>query len=170
MVSVTIDNITKRFENVLALERVSLEVQKGEFFFLLGPSGCGKTTLLRIAALLLHPTRGEVNVLGETLGQTDVRAMRSRIGYTSASLANSLRPAITAEDVVVTSLHGALEPWWHDYRDDQRRSAQDLLDRVGCGHRTNHQFGTLSSGERQRVLVARMLMANPELLTRHLGI
>ena len=55
MVSVTIDNITKRFDNVVALERVSLEVRKGEFFFLLGPSGCGKTTLLRILAGFYQP-------------------------------------------------------------------------------------------------------------------
>ena len=157
-------SVTRREAGITIVDHVNWTVRSGEHWVVLGPNGSGKTTLLRIAALLLHPTRGEVTVLGETLGRTDVRTMRSRIGYASAALADSLRPTVTAEDVVVTSLYGALEPWWHDYRDDQRKSARDLLDRVGCGHRTDHRFGTLSSGERQRVLVARILMADPELL------
>ena len=156
--------MTRRESGITIVDRVDWTVDSGENWVVLGPNGSGKTTLLRIAALLLHPTKGEVTVLGETLGSVDVRSMRSRIGYASAALANSLRPSVTAEDVVVTSLHGALEPWWHNYRDDQRKSARDLLDRVGCGHRADHRFGTLSSGERQRVLLARLLMVNPELL------
>lgn len=157
-------SVTRRESGITIIDQVDWTVGSGEHWVILGPNGSGKTTLLRIAALLLHPTRGDVTVLGETLGRTDVRSMRSRIGYVSAALANSLRPSITAEDVVVTSLYGALEPWWHDYRDDQRKSARYLLDRVGCGHRADHQFGTLSSGERQRVLIARVLMVDPELL------
>ena len=157
-------SVTRREAGITIVDHINWTVRSGEHWVVLGPNGSGKTTLLRMAALLLHPTRGEVTVLGETLGRTDVRTMRSRIGYASAALADSLRPTVTAEDVVVTSLYGALEPWWHDYRDDQRKSARDLLDRVGCGHRTDHRFGTLSSGERQRVLVARILMADPELL------
>lgn len=157
-------SVTRRESGITIVDQVDWEVKSGEHWVVLGPNGSGKTTLLRIAALRLHPTQGAVTVLGEVLGRTDVRVMRSRIGYTSSALANSLRPTVTAEDVVVTSLNGALEPWWHDYSDDQRKSARDLLERIGCGNRTDHQFGTLSSGERQRVLVARLLMSNPELL------
>lgn len=156
--------VTRRKSGITIVDRVDWTVDSGENWVVLGPNGSGKTTLLRIAALLLHPTKGAVTVLGETLGSVDIRSMRSRIGYASAALADSLRPSITAEDVVVTSLHGALEPWWHNYQDDQRKAARNLLDRVGCGHRADHRFGTLSSGERQRVLLARLLMTNPELL------
>ena len=60
MVSVRLENLTKRFDNVLAVERVSLEIEKGEFFFLLGPSGCGKTTLLRLIAGFYHPESGRI--------------------------------------------------------------------------------------------------------------
>ena len=182
-------SVTRREAGITIVDQVDWTVRSGEHWVVLGPNGSGKTTLLRMAALLLHPTRGEVTVLGETLGRTDVRTMRSRIGYASAALADSLRPTVTAEDVVVTSLYGALEPWWHDYRDDQRKSARDLLDRVGCGHRTDHQFGTLSSdpelllldeptaaldlaGREQLVVVLEALAADPStppmvLVTHH---
>jgi iron complex transport system ATP-binding protein len=64
----------------------------------------------------------------------------------------------------MTALKGALEPWWHDYSDDDRDRAGALLSRIGCGDRACHAFGTLSSGERQRVLLARTLMVEPDLL------
>jgi iron complex transport system ATP-binding protein len=130
----------------------------------LGPNGSGKSTLLRIAGLHLHPTAGTVRVLGEELGRSDVRALRTRIGYASASLADAFRPDLPAIDVVMTARHGALEPWWHDYTDDDRSRARDLLKRMGCLHRIDHRFDALSSGERQRVLLARTLMVDPDLL------
>ena len=143
---------------------VDWRIDPGQHWVVLGPNGSGKSTLLRIAGLHLHPTEGTVRVLGETLGRTDVRRLRRRIGYASASLADSFRPGITAGDVVMTALHGALEPWWHDYTDDDRDRARALLGRIGCGDRACHAFGTLSSGERQRVLLARTLMVEPDLL------
>ncbi|MPY92045.1 MAG: ATP-binding cassette domain-containing protein [Acidimicrobiia bacterium] len=146
------------------LDGIDWEVHPGQSWALLGPNGSGKTTLLRIASLYLHPTEGEVEVLGERLGRVDVRRHRERIGLTSAALADQLRPTITALDVVVCALHAALEPWWHTYGDDDRRRARDQLARVGCEALADHPFGTLSSGERQRVLLARTLMAGPGLL------
>ena len=64
----------------------------------------------------------------------------------------------------MTARHGALEAWWHRYSDDDRERSRSLLDRVGCGTRADHPFGALSSGERQRVLLARTLMVDPDLL------
>ncbi|MDX6233277.1 MAG: iron complex transport system ATP-binding protein, partial [Nocardioidaceae bacterium] len=62
------------------LEGIDWTVLPGERWAVLGPNGSGKTTLLRIASLYLHPSSGEVRVLGETLGRTDVRRLRTRIG------------------------------------------------------------------------------------------
>jgi iron complex transport system ATP-binding protein len=140
------------------LRDVRWTVGPGEHWVVLGANGSGKSTLVRIAALDLHPTTGTVDVLGERLGRTDVRSLRRRIGYASAALADSLRPSITAFDVVLTARRGALEPWWHTYDDDDRARATASLERLGVAHLGARPFGTLSSGERQRVLIARTLV------------
>jgi len=146
------------------LAGVNWTVQPGERWVVLGPNGAGKSTLLRVAALYLHPTEGTVEVLGRRLGRVDVRRMRHRVGYASAMLSDRIRPTISASDAVMTARHGALEPWWHSYSDADRQRAADLLERLGCGHLGGRQFGLLSSGERQRVQIARTLMTEPGLV------
>ena len=130
----------------------------------LGANGSGKTSLVRIASLQEHPSSGTVDVLGERLGATDVRTLRRRIGLTSAALADRFRPRLTARQVVVTARFAALEPWWHDYDDADHAEADRLLARVGVGDLADRTFGTLSSGERQRVLLARALWGEPGLV------
>ena len=146
------------------LDAVDWTVRAGERWVLLGANGSGKTTLLRVAAMYIHPTRGTVDVLGHRVGRVDVRRLREHVGFASAALANMLRSDIAAVDVVVTARHGALEPWWHQYTDADRDQARACLDRMGVARFADHTFGTLSSGERQRVLVARTLMTSPDLL------
>ena len=146
------------------LDRIDWQVQATQRWVVLGPNGAGKTTLLRIASLWLHPSSGTIRVLGEELGRTDVRPLRARIGVSSAALADQLRPDLVVADVVVTSRRGALEPWWHAYDDHDRSCAADALARVGVDHLAVRTFGTLSSGERQRVQLARTLAAEPDLL------
>jgi len=124
----------------------------------LGPNGSGKSTMTQVAALQLHPSAGEVEVLGERLGHTDVRSLRQRVGYASAALGAMLRPALSARDVVMTAKFAALEPWWHDYDETDRQAAVACLARLGVDRFAGRAWGTLSSGEQQRVLVARTLM------------
>jgi iron complex transport system ATP-binding protein len=162
--AVSLGGVEVRIDGQRILGGIDWEVAHDERWVLLGPNGCGKTTLLRIVGLTLHPSRGSVEVLGASLGRVDVRQHRRAIGVVSAAVANSLRPTIAARDAVMTARHGALEPWWHDYTDDDRDRAGSLLDRFGIGHVGDHEFGTLSSGERQRTLLARALMADPRLL------
>ena len=91
-------------------------------------------------------------------------ALRPLVGFTSAGFAQMLRPQLLARDVVMTARHGALEPWWHTYDDDDRAKAEAELQRLGAGALADRTFGTLSSGERQRVLLARTLMTDPGLV------
>lgn len=148
----------------VVLDAVDWVVHPDERWVVLGPNGSGKTSLVRIASLYLHPSAGEVEVLGGVLGRVDVRRHRRRIGLSSAALADRLRPGLTAAEVVMTAANAALEAWWHTYDDDDRAAATAALDRVGVGHLAARTFGTLSSGERSRVLLARAYHAEPGLV------
>lgn len=143
------------------LDEVTLHVAADEHWLVLGANGSGKTTLLRIAAMYDHPSSGTVRVLGEQLGRTDVRRLRRRVGYASAALAAQFRPELSAADTVMTARYAALEPWWHQYTDDDRRRARECLTMMGVGELADRSLATLSSGEQQRVFLARTLMNDP---------
>jgi iron complex transport system ATP-binding protein len=143
------------------LAPLTWQVRDTERWLVLGANGSGKTTLLRIASLYEHPSAGRVDVLGERLGRTDVRELRRRVGYMSAALAAQIRPELRARDVVMTARYAALEPWWHRYTTADEAEAEDCLERMGVRWTADRSLGTLSSGEQQRVLLARTLMNQP---------
>lgn len=143
------------------LAPLTWQVRDTERWLVLGANGSGKTTLLRIASLYEHPSGGRVDVLGERLGRTDVRELRRRVGYMSAALAAQIRPELRARDVVMTARYAALEPWWHRYTTADEAEAETCLDRMGVRWTADRSLGTLSSGEQQRVLLARTLMNEP---------
>jgi iron complex transport system ATP-binding protein len=103
-------------------------------------------------------------VLGAQLGEVDARELRRSVGYVAAMLAAQIDGDLAAIDVVMTARHAALAPWWHEFTAADRERAGELLDLMGCGALADRTFATLSSGERQRLLIARTLMANPALL------
>ena len=164
MTALRLADVTLVRDGTTILDGIDWTVGDGERWIVLGANGSGKTSLVRIASLYLHPSSGTVDVLGERLGRVDVRRHRRRIGVVSASFADLLRPGLTAADVVMTAKNAALEPWWHEYDATDRARAIELLDRFGCAPLADHPFTTLSSGERQRVQLARTLMTDPGLL------
>jgi iron complex transport system ATP-binding protein len=157
-------DVTLRRGDALVLDGVDWKVGRDDRWVVLGPNGAGKTSLLEVATGYLHPTSGEAWVLGHRLGRVDVRALRERIGFASLALANKLRRDLPAADVVMTARHGALEPWWHHYTDEDRARARALLAAAGFAHVADRAFGVLSAGERQQVLLARTLMHEPDLV------
>jgi iron complex transport system ATP-binding protein len=163
---VRLEHVSVVRDGTALLDDVSWQVGAGERWALLGPNGSGKTTLLRVVGSSLWPTSGVVDILGERLGRVDMRELRTRIAVVSASVSRTLRPELPALDVVLTGRHAALETWWHEYDDADRAEAGALLAGSGFGGAefAARPFGLLSEGERQQVLLARALMARPELL------
>jgi iron complex transport system ATP-binding protein len=146
------------------VSKVSWDVAEGERWVVLGANGAGKTTILALAATLIHPTRGSVEILDELLGRTDVFELRPRIGLASAALAERIPPDELVSDVVVTAAYAITGRWREGYEGGDHGRAAALLEQLGVGGFGDRTFGTLSEGERKRVQVARALMTDPELL------
>lgn len=146
------------------LSNVSWDVAEGERWVVLGPNGAGKSTLMNIAAARMHPTRGTVGILEETLGKVDVFELRPRIGLSSTLIANQIPFRETALNVVLTAAYGFTGRWREAYEKMDERRAFALLHEWGMSTFMNQSFGELSEGERKRVLIARALMTDPELL------
>jgi len=151
-------------EGAILLAGVDWTVRSGQRWAVLGPNGAGKSTLLQVAGAALLPTRGVVTLLGERFGSADLGELRTRVGLASASLADRVAPHERAVDVVVTAAYGVVGRWAgaHDAGDLAR--AQVMLGRMGLRTYAQRRFATLSEGERKRVLLARALMTDPELL------
>jgi iron complex transport system ATP-binding protein len=139
-------------------------VLEGERWVILGPNGAGKTTLLQICSSLIHPTTGEINILGEKLGKVDVFELRTRIGLTSSALVEQLPPEELVMDVVLTAAYAMLGRWQEKYDLWDESRAMALLTALGVRELGERLFGSLSEGEKKRVQIARALMADPELL------
>ena len=162
--TVSVRGVSVVYDGNTVLGPLDWDIAPHERWIVLGPNGSGKTSLIKILSLYRFPTTGTVEVLGERWGAVDVREHRRRIGLASSSLRDQFRPNISSLDIVVTARYAALETWWHTYTDADRAAALACLKRVGAGQLAERTFATLSSGEQQRVQLARTLMGRPELL------
>lgn len=146
------------------LSHVSVDIEEGQRWVVMGPNGAGKSTLAQIAATKMFPSSGTVEVLGARMGQVDLFELRPAIGLTSAGLARQLREDEKVLDVVVSAAYGFTGRWREVYDRDDERRALSLLNDWGASTLLSRRFSSLSEGERQRVLIARSLMTDPELL------
>ena len=150
-------------DGVEILRGIRWEVARGEHWVVLGPNGAGKSSLLSIVAGYEWPSRGEVAVLGETYGQCDMRALKERIGWVSSSLFTWLPARQSAREVAATGIHATIGNW-HALSGEDLMRADDALQRIGAYAFRNKRYGVLSQGEKQRVMIARALVTNPDLL------
>lgn len=157
-------NVTVRRNNTNILDGITWSIQDGERWVVLGPNGAGKTTLLSIAAARLHPTSGEVDILDEILGAVDVFELRPRIGVSSAPAAHQIPNGERVLNVVITAAYGVAGRWNEEYDSFDDNQGMSLLEDWGVDHLADRTFGSLSEGEKKRVLIARALMTDPEML------
>ncbi len=158
--AVVVTDLTVDRGQVRALDAVSLSAPSGEITVLLGPNGSGKSTLLQSLLGLVTPTAGSVRVLGEPVR----RALRSgRVAAVPQADELDSRFPITAAEVVMQGRRRFTGPWRRPSTAD-RRAVAYALDRVGLGGVAGRRIGELSGGQRRRVLLARCLAQEADLL------
>jgi putative spermidine/putrescine transport system ATP-binding protein len=155
MARVELIEVTKRYGQTIAVDRVSLDIAEGEFVTLLGPSGCGKTTTLRIVAGLIEPTEGEIRFDGQVVNH--VPPHKRNIGFVFQS--HALFPHLTVAENIAFGLKIKRRP-----KAEVQRRVEEMLELVnlqGFGSRMPSQ---LSGGQQQRVALARVLATDPQVL------
>lgn len=145
------------------LDDVDWRVRQGQNWVILGANGSGKTSLLKALTGYLMPSGGDVRVLGERFGESDWRELRKHIGLVSSSIGQKIPGYENALDTVVSGKDAMIELWGRVTRAERAR-ARGWLEKVECAHLEKRPWRVLSQGERQRVLIARALMAEPALL------
>ena len=146
------------------LKDISWTINDNERWVVIGPNGAGKTTLLQIFQTMIFPTEGLVEILGEFLGLVDVFEIRPRVGFASASMIDHFPEHETALDVVKTSAYSMTGTWRENYEKADIVRARNLMSDWSVDSLAEQPFKVLSEGEKKRVLIARALMANPEIL------
>ncbi|WP_018131330.1 ABC transporter ATP-binding protein [Effusibacillus pohliae] len=145
------------------LKHINWQVGAGEHWTIIGLNGSGKTSLLKMVTGYEWPTRGKIRVLGNTYGECEIQQVRKSIGWVSSALRDEIYPSDRAIDVVISGKFASIGIWQAIDKSDRERALQ-LLTRLGCSRLATAHYGTLSQGEKQKVLLARALMAEPKLL------
>ncbi|NQX63251.1 ABC transporter ATP-binding protein [Paenibacillus qinlingensis] len=145
------------------LNDVNVHIESGEHWVLLGRNGSGKTTLLEMMNGYEFPSRGTVDVLGNRYGQCDVREVRKKIGYISQSLFEKLSLIDPVLEVVATGEYAYLR-FYQEIPQEVKDRALEMLTRVRIPHLADQPLGSLSQGERKKVMLARSLMSKPAIL------
>lgn len=153
-----------RFPQAEILHDICWQVPVGSRAAILGPNGCGKSTLLRCITGYGHVTHGQVTVLGQTLGQTNLHRLRQRLGVVDPRLTRLVEPNITTQQLVISGFFASLTPFFDRPAEQQRQAAGEVLQEVGLGDRAEQPFLTLSSGQQSRAWLGRALVHRPELL------
>lgn len=146
------------------LSGISWQVMPQERWVVIGPNGAGKTTLLSLLSTYLFPTSGKAEILGSILGRVETSELKTRIGVASSSTLDLIPGDEKVSDLILSSAYAVFGRWMEEYDlwDESRSSA--LLHAFGIKELANARFATLSEGERKRVMIARALMPDPELL------
>jgi zinc transport system ATP-binding protein len=155
---VSIKDVWVYYDGIPILEGVSLSVDQGDFLGIIGPNGGGKTTLFKVILGLVSPSRGKVDVLGQSPERS-----RYHIGYVPQHNLFDRDFPINVRDTVLMGCNGMIGLIRRYSREDRRR-AEEAMKTVGMLPYQNSQLGKLSGGEQQRVFIARALVSRPKLL------
>ncbi|MDD4142883.1 MAG: ABC transporter ATP-binding protein [Bacteroidales bacterium] len=160
-----VENLVKEFrtEEIIttALDKVSFEIQDGEFVAIMGPSGCGKSTLLNILGLLDNPTSGTYELLDQEVGQLKekdrTKFRKGNIGFVFQSF-NLIDELNVYENIELPLIYLKIKA------SERKEMVEAIMKRMAISHRRDHFPQQLSGGQQQRVAIARAVVANPKLI------
>ena len=158
---IELNHVAVSFQDLLALDDVSLAVPAGSFLALIGPNGAGKTTLLQVILGLVRPTAGSVKVFGRS--PADLEGERCRIGYVPQVMSVDLDFPVSVGEVVMMGRYGRMG-LFHRPAASDRAAALEAMQRVGIADLADRPIRRLSGGQRQRAFLARALANRPDLL------
>ena len=158
-----IRDLLVRRGGTMILNRVSWRVERGQHWVILGANGSGKTSLLSALTGYLTPSSGEIALLGRRYGETDWRELRKRIGLVSSSVRQMMSESEPALRTIVSGKYAMID-YWGRIKPSDRVGASRILKQIECEYLADRPWAFLSQGERQRVVIGRALMANPQVL------
>lgn len=159
------ENVCFRRDGRPILDNVNWHIEEGEHWALLGLNGAGKSTLLSMLPAYQIPTTGTLRVFGKEFGKYAWPKIKSRLGFVSSALGQfqSTLDKQVVEDIVISGAFSSIGIY-QEVAPEVRQRGMQLLSEFGLDYLEGHRFRTLSAGEQRRVLLARSIMANPELL------
>jgi len=157
-------NVSWKRQGKEILHDIHWNVHKNEHWAVLGLNGAGKTTLLNMVNGYIWPTTGEVSVLGKKFGKTDIHKLRRSIGWVSSSLGERVNGRHKTEDIVVSGKFAAVGLVFADPKEEDFELARNWMNVLRVDHTYGQAYEKCSNGEKQKILLARGLMANPHLL------
>ena len=159
------ENVCFRRDGRHILDNVNWHIEEGEHWALLGLNGAGKSTLLSMIPAYQIPTTGTLRVFGHEFGKYAWPKIKSRLGFVSSALGQfqSTLDKQVVENVIISGAFSSIGIY-QEVAPDVRERGMQLLAEFGVSHLEGHRFHTLSAGEQRRVLLARSIMANPDLL------
>lgn len=161
---IELNNVSLKRNGQWILRDMNWKAKRGEHWVIYGLNGAGKTALLNLLNGYFFPTEGKVNVLGSEFGKIDLREhVRKKIGLVSSSLQERLYKTDSAYEIVLSGSFASIG-LYETPSEEMREKAKGLLAQLGCMEYADRDYQTLSQGERQRILIARALMNDPEIL------
>lgn len=157
------EQVSLQRKNRFILQNINWQVKPKENWAILGLNGAGKTTLLKMIHGDLWPTSGQLTVLDQVFGKTNIPALKRRIGWVSSALQDWLHQGDLVEQIVLSGKFASIG-LYEKYTAKEMQEAKTTLERLGGTKLLGKTYQILSQGERQLVLIARALMAKPELL------
>lgn len=159
----SLQNLQVVRNGVQVLSGLNWETYPGQHWAILGANGSGKTSLLSVLCGLLTPSGGEIRLLGSVYGKEAMQPARNQVALVGSALRQMVEDAETVAEVILSGLHHQIN-FWGKTNPQELKKVRETAETVGCTHLLGRCWGVISQGERQKVLIARALIAKPKIL------